>query len=163
MRTRAIIGVFTFASALALATGCGGPKDIELSELGVTVTAPAGWSVEMARSSSIGAGSAELKKDGKTFGFIDTKVVIPFGADDKAWPKDAAHELAQLEAAFAKLSPEGAESFAGGFGLRYTNKDKAKFFYVVKAGDKELSCTPNDHIDPSDIPDAISICKSIRA
>lgn len=40
------------------------------------------------------------------YGFIDPKVVLPFGADAKAWP--------------------------------------------------------NDHIDPADIPDAISICKSIR-
>ena len=162
MRIQHTLGALTLAGTVAVATGCGGPKDIELADLGITVTAPAGWSVEMARDSSIGAGSAELKKDGKTFGFIDAKVVIPFGADDKAWPKDGAHELSQLQAAFAPLSPEGAESFEGGFGLRYTKKDKAKFFYVVKAGDKELSCTPNDYIDPADIPDAISICKSIR-
>jgi hypothetical protein len=149
-------------AALLGASGCGGPKDIPLPDLGVTVTAPDGWSVEMARASSIGAGGAELKKDGKTYGFIDPKVVITLGADAKAWPKDGPHTLEQLQAAFAPLQPESPESFERGFGLRYAKQGKPHFQYVIVIDGKELSCTANDHIAEADVADAISICKSIR-
>jgi hypothetical protein len=139
-----------------------GPSDIELPDLGITVTAPAGWSVEMSRESSISAGSAELKKGKKTFGFIDNDVLMPLGADDDAWPKQGPHTLAQLQAALAPFDPGSPEEFATGFGVQYDKDGKPKFVYVVRKGDTEYDCTPNDWIEKQDVPDAISICKSIR-
>ena len=147
------------SSLLLTLTACG-PSDIDLPDLGITVTAPSGWSVEMTNF-TIGAGSAELKKGKKTFGFIDKKVNIPLGGNDDAWPDTGEHTLEQLKAALAPLSPTDPEEFANGFGVRYSD-GKPKFLYVVKKGDNEYSCTANDWIAKEDVPAAISICKSIR-
>jgi hypothetical protein len=153
-RTLILLAVFSLSAC--------GPSDIELPDLGITVTAPAGWSVEMARETSIGAGSAELKKGKKTFGFIDKDVLMPLGADDDAWPEEGPHTAEQLQAALAPFHPTSPESFATGFGVQYEKDGKPKFFYVVRKGDTEYDCTPNDWIAAEDVPAAISICKSIR-
>jgi hypothetical protein len=147
---------------LLTVTACG-PTDIQLEPLDITVTAPSGWSVEMARNTSIGAGSGEMKKGGKTYGFIYSNVLLPLEADAAAWPKDGPHTLAQLEAALAKLNPSDAETFERGFGLRYEKDGKPKFLYVVQLGERELKCTSNDWIALEDVPAAISICKSVRS
>jgi hypothetical protein len=153
-------GISLLGTALLFACG---PSEIKLDDLGVTVTAPAGWSVEMARASSIGAGGAELKKGKKTYGFIDPKVVIPLGADDKAWPETGAHTLEHLKATLAPFSPTDPQTFSNGFGVRYQQDGKPKFLYVITLGEKEYSCWPNDWIPAEDVPDAISICTSVRS
>jgi hypothetical protein len=149
-----------FVSFLAL-TACG-PSDIDLPDLGITVTAPSGWSVEMSRESSISAGSAELKKGKKTFGFIDKGANVPLGSNDDAWPDKGEHTLDQLKAALAPFSPTDPETFATGFGVQYTDDGKPHFLYVTRKGDTEYSCSANDWIAKEDVPAAISICKSIR-
>ncbi|MCH9680029.1 MAG: hypothetical protein K0V04_01245 [Deltaproteobacteria bacterium] len=146
---------------LATLTACG-PSDARLDGLDVTVTTPSGWSVQMMRESSMSRGDAELQKGGKTYGFLSPKVVIPLGADKKAWPKEGPHTQQQLEAAFAPLSPTDVKAFERGFGLRYEKKGKPKFFYVVQLDGRELSCTANDWIAAEDVPAAISICTSVR-
>jgi len=153
-------GISLLGTAVLFACG---PSEIKLDALGVSVTAPGGWSVEMARDSSIGAGGAELKKGKKTYGFLDPNVVIPLGADDKAWPKSGSHTLEQLKAALAPFSPTDPQSFANGFGVRYEKDGKPKFLYVITVGDKEYSCSANDWIPAEDVPAAISICTSVRA
>ena len=116
----------------------------------------------MSRGNSIGAGSAELKKGKKTFGFIGDNVLMPLGAHDDAWPKESPHTLAQLQTALAPFEPTDPEEFPNGFGVQYTKNGKPKFLYVVAVGDKEYDCVANDWIDKADVEAAISICKSIR-
>ncbi len=156
MVQRIIVGLFTLTIAAC------GPSDVRLDALKLTATTPSGWSLEMSRESSISAGGAELKKGGKTYGFLSEGVTVPLGGAKDAWPKQGPHTVEQLSAALAPFSPTDVQSFERGFGMRFDKKGKPYFLYVVQLDDRELQCSSNNWIAAEDVPAAISICTSIR-
>ena len=149
--------------ALVAAVGCG-PKDYQLPELGVTVTAPSGWSLAMTKY-SIGAGSAEIRHGRRTVGFIDKAgdISLTSASMDKEKAFVAGpHTVDTLAAALADAHVEAKDSFDHGFGVRYRVDGKPRFYYLVTAGGKEYPCTCNDWIKDSEMAGAISVCKGIH-